>query len=108
MVYLSSATAGSTIYHWFNTKHNTTQAPITFGGSASLTCYKQADATQDTSGITLAVDYDGVTGLHTIVIDTSADTAFYTAGSDFAIVVAAGTVNSVSTVGTVLAQFSLV
>lgn len=106
--YLGAYTAGSTVYGMFNTKNITTQAPITLAGSPSLTCYKNADGTQDTSGLTLDEDFDSVTGLHQWSCDTSTDPTFYAAPAEIFVTLAAGTVSGVSVVGQVVAQFSLV
>ena len=69
--------------------------------------YKNADTTEVTTGVTLTSPYDSVTGLHMVVIDTSSDGTFYAAGSEYAAFLSAGTVDSISVVGTVLCQFSL-
>ena len=76
--------------------------------AASLDIYKDNSTTQITAatGITLTVDFDGVTGMHQVNIDTSAH-ADYVAGADYMVVISAGTVDSISVTGTVLATFSI-
>lgn len=106
MSYQGDITAGATIYWTFNT-NDTDGAPITLAGTPSLAAYKAAGTTQDVDGLTLTVDFDGVTGLHLVTVDTSADGTFYSAGSDFQIVLAAGTVDAVSVVGTSVGNFSI-
>lgn len=96
--------AGATIRTKFNTKSGGT--PITLVGGA-VSVYKDGSTTQSTAGVTLTPDFDGVTGCHAIAIDTSADGTFYSAGSDFEIVLTAGTVDGVSQAGTVLDKFSI-
>ena len=95
------------IYGKFTTFRPSTGAAFTLGGSPALSVYKDNSTTQSTSGVTLTPDFDAVTGLNHFAIDTSADGAFYSSGSNFDIVITAGTVDSVSVVGTVVASFSL-
>jgi hypothetical protein len=71
-----------------------------------VSVYK-GSTTESTAGVTLTVDYDSRTGLHDVVIDTSADGTFYAAGNDFDVILTAGTVDSISVVGTVIGTFSL-
>jgi hypothetical protein len=81
-------------------------APITLAGTPSLAVYKGSSTTESAAGITLTVDFDTITGMHHVTIDTSAD-AFYTAGADYQVVIAAGTADGVSLVGAVIATFSI-
>jgi hypothetical protein len=69
--------------------------------------YKDASTTQSTAGVTLTADFDAVTGLNHVAIDTSADGTFYAVGSFFDVVVTTGTVDSVSAVGVVVGRFTL-
>lgn len=100
--------AASTIYHFFNT-HKADGTPITLAGTPGIDIYKDNGTTQDAddSGLTLTVDFDGVTGLHLVAIDTSSDGTFYATGHVFNVVLSAGTVDSVSVVGTTVYQFKL-
>lgn len=98
--------AGATLDFKFNTA-TTSGAPITLAGTPSLVAYKANSTTQDTDGLTLSVDFDSVTGLHNVRVDTSADGTFYAAGSNIQIVLAAGTVNGISVVGYVVGEFSI-
>lgn len=96
-------------YATLNFKFSTHQAdgtPITLAGTPAVSVYKANSTTQSTAGITLTVDFDGVTGLHNVLIDLSAD-AFYAVGNDYSVVITTGTVNSISVVGTQLAHFSI-
>jgi hypothetical protein len=95
------------IYQKFTTYRPSTGAPFTLAGSPVLSVYKDNSTTQSTTGVTLTVDFDSVTGLHHLAIDTSADGTFYSAGSFFDVVITTGTVDSVSAVGTVVARFTL-
>lgn len=107
MKQLGDFTPGETIYGEFNTIQPSTAAPFTLAGTPSLTVYKDDGTTQDASGVSLTVDFDSVTGLHVFEIDTAQDEAFYATGSQFRVVIAAGTVDSVSVVGHVVARFTL-
>lgn len=93
------------IYFKFTTFRPSTGAPFTLGGTPALSVYKDNSTTQTTTGVTLTADFDSVTGLNHVAIDTS--DAFYAAGSFFDVVITTGTVDSVSAVGTVVGRFTL-
>jgi hypothetical protein len=95
------------IYGKFTTYRPSTGAAYTLAGTPALSVYKDNSTTQSTTGVTLTADFDGVTGLHHFAIDTSADGTFYSAGSNFDIIITTGTVDSVSVVGTVVGSFSI-
>lgn len=103
---LGDRTAGSTIDFKFNT-YSSSGAGFTLAGTPSIAVYKSNGTTEDTSGITLTVDFDAKTGVHHVTIDLSSDATFYSAGSDFDVVLAAGTVDGVSVAGSVLAHFTV-
>lgn len=105
MNYCGNLTEDQTIDWKFSTV-DTDNAPITLDGSPAVSIYKANDATQSTAGVTLSVDFDGVTGLHHVRIDTSAD-AFYAVGNDYQAVITSGTVDGISVVGSVLFTFSI-
>ena len=107
MKHLGDYDASTVIYGKFTTFRPSTGAVFTLGGTPALSVYKDNSTTQSTTGVTLTVDFDSVTGLHHYAIDTSADGTFYSAGSFFSIVITAGTVDSVSVVGTVVAEFTI-
>ena len=88
------------------TTRQATGAPFTLGGTPAISVYKSNDLTQSTAGVTLTVDFDGVTGLNNVNIDLSAD-VFYATGEDYQVVITTGTVNSVSVVGEVIGEFSI-
>lgn len=105
--YIGDFTPGKTIRIAFNT-HKADGTPITLAGTPVAKAYKDGSSTTEvTTGVTLTVDFDGLTGSHLLVVDTSADGAFYSAGSDFFVKLTAGTVDSISVVGAELLQFSL-
>jgi hypothetical protein len=105
MNYAGDFTTGSTVRVRFNT-HKADGTPITLAGTPAISVYK-GSTTESTAGVSLTVDYDSRTGLHDVVIDTSASGAFYAAGNDFDIVITAGTVDGISVVGTVVGSFSI-
>lgn len=98
--------ASAIIYGKFTTVQST-GAPFTLAGTPALSVYKDNSTTQSTTGVTLSVDFDSVTGLNHFTIDTSADGTFYSAGSFFDIVITTGTVNSISVVGYTVGQFTI-
>lgn len=102
---LGDFTPGKTIVFDFNT-HKADGTPITLAGTPAVSVYKNS-TTESTAGVTLTVDYDSRTGMHHVVIDTSTDGTFYAAANDFRAVITAGTVDSISVVGTVIGAFSL-
>ncbi|MEE9159926.1 MAG: hypothetical protein V3U60_16265 [Gammaproteobacteria bacterium] len=99
----------TTLNHAFTTL-TAAKVPTTLAGSPVIAVYKgSAVGTEKTSAeayITLAVDFDGITGLNNILIDLSAD-AFFATGEDYKIAITTGTVDGVSAVGTVVATFSI-
>ena len=86
--------------------HKTDGTPITLAGTPVVSVYKSNSTTQSTAGVTLSVDFDGMTGSHNVKIDLSAD-AFYAVGTDYKVIITTGTVDAKSVVGTVLAHFSI-
>jgi hypothetical protein len=107
MASLGDFDAGATLYFKFTTFRPSTGAPFTLAGTPAVSVYKDASTTQSTAGVTLTADFDAVTGLNHVAIDTSADGTFYAVGSFFDVVVTTGTVDSVSAVGVVVGRFTL-
>lgn len=106
MAYYGDIAPSAVIDFKFTTKSSATGVPDTLsGGTVSL--YKDNNTTQSTAGVTLSANFDSVTGLNNVNIDTSADGTFYSAGSNFTAVLTAGTVGGVSAVGYVLGDFSI-
>lgn len=90
----------------FTTRRFSTGAPHTLAGSPAVAAYPDNSTTEITAGITLSVDFDGRTGLNNIrVVATGANG--YAAGSNYSLVITAGTVDGVSVVGEVVGEFSL-
>lgn len=76
----------------------TTGAPTTLSGSPVIKAYKgNSTSTEVTTGISLTVDFDGITGLNNLHVDFS--DAFYATGADITFVITTGTVGGTSVVG---------
>lgn len=104
---LGDFAVSTVVYGKFTTYRPSTGAAYTLAGTPALSVYKDNSTTQSTTGVTLTADFDTVTGLNHFAIDTSADGTFYSAGSNFDVVITTGTVDSVSVVGTVVGSFTL-
>jgi collagen type VII alpha len=103
--YIGDFALGSTLDLKFTTRQ-ITGAPFTLAGTPVVSAYVGNSTTQITAGITLSVDFDGVTGLNNVrVVATAANG--YAALSNYQLVITTGTVNSVSVVGEVIGQFSI-
>lgn len=107
MAHIGDFDTSTVVYGKFTTYRPSTGAPYTLAGTPALSVYKDNSVTQSTTGVTLTADFDSVTGLNHFAIDTSADGTFYSAGSFFSVVITTGTVDSVSAVGTVVAEFTI-
>jgi hypothetical protein len=88
MNYLGDFLAGETIYIYFNTfDGNGASTTVTDLANTDIHIHKDGGLTQRTSssGVTIYIDFDGITGCHLITIDTSdnTDAGFYSTGSDF-------------------------
>jgi hypothetical protein len=103
MKYLGDIQSGTTIRGSFNTR-GPDGAPMTIV-SPTLSVYKDANTTETTTGVTLTSDFDSRVGHHVFAVATS--DAFYSTGSDFRIVLTAGTVDGVSVVGVEVGSFSI-
>ncbi len=80
---------------------------ITRATNGTISVYKDGNTTQSTTGVTDTEDFDSLTGVHLVAIDTSADGTFYSAGSDFLVVLSAATIDG-KTINALLFGFSLV
>src|SRR5688572_14211581 len=115
MLNLGDVPAGATIYIPFAT-YNSSGASITLTGLAvtDIEIYKDGSVTQRSSdaGYTLldtdGIDFDGITGIHGLSIDTgdNTDASFYTVGAWFTVVVSAVTIDS-QTVNFIACQFRI-
>lgn len=97
---------GETIHFLFTTRSFSTGAPAQLGGTPVLSVYEDASTTQITSGVSLGVDHDTVTGLNlATVIATSGNG--YESGKSYHVVITTGTVGGVSVVGEVVGHFTV-
>lgn len=97
---------GSVVYFDFTTMSPTTGIPVALVG-ATVKVYKNDSATPSTAGVVLTGSVNGLLGLNSVKIDTAADGTFYATGSDFTVVITAGTINNASAAGRVIGKFSL-
>ncbi|KKL12918.1 hypothetical protein LCGC14_2530980, partial [marine sediment metagenome] len=89
------------------TTRTTTGAPTTLAGTPVVKVYKANDTgTETATGVTLSVDFDGVTGLNNVLIDLS-NGAFFAVAKDYGVIITTGTVGGVSVVGEVVGTFSI-
>lgn len=96
---------GSTVELKFTTV-TATGAPASMGGTPSLAAYPANSTTEITAGITLTPDFDARTGLNHVSVVASAGNGFV-AGTDYELVLTAGTVDGVSVVGYKVGSFSI-
>ena len=87
------------------TSRGSTGLPTILLGTPALSVYKANSDAETITGVTLTVSFDARVGLNHVRIDTS--DAFYAIGNDYKVVITAGTVDSVSVVGEVVATFSI-
>ncbi len=105
---LGDFAVNTVVYGKFTTYRPSSGATYTLGGTPALKVYKDnSTTTETTTGVTLTVDFDNVTGLNHFTIDTSTDGSFYASGSFFQIVITTGTVDSISVVGAEVGCFTL-
>ncbi len=97
---------GETIDFKFTSRAFSTGIPTTLAGTPAVEIYEDNSLTQITAAETLTVDFDGVTGLNNLRIVATSGNGFE-AGKSYQAVMSAGTVDSVSVVGEVVAQFSI-
>lgn len=83
-----------------------TGAPTQLAGTPVVSAYPTNNPVQITAGITLTVDFDGVTGLNHVTVVASAGNG-YLAGTDYTLVITQGTVGGTPVVGYDVASFSI-
>ena len=106
MSYVGDITLGDTLDIKFTTRRFSTGVPYTLAGSPVISAYVGNSVTQITAGITLTVDFDGVTGLNNVRIVATVANGF-AAATNVALVITVGTVDSVSVVGENIGAFSI-
>lgn len=105
MTYLGDFDTGDIVRGMWNS-NDSNGASITRSTNGTISVYKDGGTTQSTTGVTDTEDFDGLTGVHLAAIDTSSDGTFYSAGSDFHVVLSGATIDT-RTVNAVLFSFSL-
>ena len=103
--YLGNYAAGATVYFMWNS-NGADGASITRATNGTISVYKSNNTTQSVAGVTDTEDFDALTGVHHVAINTAADGTFYAAGNDFMVVVSGATIDG-KTVNAVLAHFSI-
>lgn len=103
--YIGDFSKNDTITFMFTTYRPSTGASFLLAGTPVVSVYKDSNLTQDTAGVTLTTNYDGVTGLNFVSVSTA--TAFYVDGSSYECVITTGTVDSVSVVGSCVGRFTM-
>lgn len=88
------------------TTHKIDGTPIALVGGAIKSYKTNSTSTEINTGLTLSIDFDGITGLNHVIVNTSADTTFYSAG-DFNVVITSGTVDSIPVSGYTVGNFSI-
>lgn len=104
MIGLGDRLEDSTVSFTWNSS-DLSGASITRATNGTISVYKDGGVTQSIAGITDTEDFDGLTGVHLCVIDTSSD-SFYSTGSDYDVVLSAATIDG-QTVNATLAHFSI-
>lgn len=103
--YYGDIGAGATLRFGFST--NATDGSAITYTVGTIGVYKDADAGESTAGVTVSVDHDGKTGTHLITIDTSADAAFYSTGSNFNVKLINATIDGVTGINAFVGAFSI-
>lgn len=91
--------------HFMWTTVDSTGEPVTRSTDGTVSVYRDNGTTQSTAGITDTEDFDGLTGVHAVTIDLSAD-AFYTANSDYTVTINGAVVDGV-TLNAPIAYFTI-
>lgn len=106
MSYHGDIRLGDTIDIKFVTAAAATGAPTTLAGTPVISAYPGNSTTQLTAGITLSVDFDGVTGLNNCRVVASSGNGYATA-TNYTLVITTGTVGGTSAVGYCIGAFSI-
>jgi hypothetical protein len=106
MSYVGDILVNSIINEKFTT-FNSASGATSFSGTPIFAVYKDNSTTESTAGITVTIDFDSIIGLHNALIDTSQSPSFYSSGSNFDLVVLAGTVSNISVKGEIPLSFSV-
>lgn len=97
---------GATVDLTFTTRQFSTGTPFSLSGSPAVAAYANNSTTPITSGITLTTDFAGVTGLNHVRVAATTGNGF-ASGSQYSLVLSAGTVDGVSVAGETIGGFSI-
>lgn len=103
--YLGDFRTGKTVRKAWNSNAIAGES-VTRATNGTISVYKDGNTTQSTAGVTDTEDFDSLTGVHLVAIDTSADGTFYSAGSEFEVILSAATIDG-KTINATLFSFSL-
>lgn len=106
MSYRGDIRLGDTLDFKFTSRSFSTGVPTTLAGSPAVAAYVGNSTTEITAGITLTVDFDSRTGLNNVRVAATSGNGYAT-GSNYQLVITAGTVGGVSVVGEVIGEFSI-
>jgi hypothetical protein len=93
--YLGDFLASATIDYMWQT-NSSVGSSITRATDGTIQCYKGNSTAEDTSGTFDTEDFDGLTGIHVVHIETTADAAFFATGNDFHVVLNGATIDGQS------------
>lgn len=93
MFHAGTFAAGATVRIPWNTSAGDGSS-ITRSTNGTVAVWKDGGTTQSTAGVTDTEDFDSMTGMHMVVIDTSADGTFYSTGSEFHVAVTGATIDT--------------
>lgn len=105
MSYLGDFRIGKVVRKMWNSNAIAGES-ITRSTNGTVSVYKDGGTTQSTAGVTDTEDFDSLTGVHLVAVDTSSDGTFYSSGSDFEVVLSAATIDG-KTINATLFSFSL-
>lgn len=108
--YLGDFAEDATVHFMWDT-NDSDGASVTRATDGSIRIYKDNGVAEKTSGngITDTEDFDSLTGIHVLTIDTSnntGDSGFWVTGSNYIVVLVAATIDG-QTVNAVLCSFSI-
>lgn len=95
-----------TVFLPFTTRAFATGIPTVLAGTPAIDIYEDATATPIVTGETLVVSLNSVVGFNMITVTATAATGF-NVGGHYTAIIQAGTVDSVSVVGEVVAEFTI-
>lgn len=101
--YIGDILVGVTLRKMWNSN---ALASITRGTNGTISVYKNNTTTQSTMGVTDVEDFDGLTGVHLIEVDTSADSSFYQVDNSYEVVLAGATIDG-KTINATLFSFTI-